>query len=509
MKHTMWKRSIAFILTFVMLLSLVPLSPYVQAETGTGNDSSGSKDGSASKETAPHRGSVPNLSQLLSDIEALEEPAPINQYYDHGSSAVQYVIPDAYSGAFFIVNVLTDSAGNRHAYAMDMSTPTKYGKATAVPVSIGNPMSNGLPGTDSYIVGMSETGYVSEDMSIEIKSTNPTAALGTAKYHTFKLLGPYAEDGMTYYLNGWPYDDDPSTTKTSYIVSIYPDKNNIPTIALDVRKLSANDFRISLTHTGPIETGGSDYYSYYALNTADPNAEEIYFELNTNLSGIAGKQTSFINYYNKTGTATYEQVTSFFFRRREDRVDTSELLNTIRKMADNDLLVWNDRYDSNTYDAFIATVEEAVSLYTRYNGLSVVATTRQTAEAAIADIIREMMNLSAVLQINTEGNEGTDISYFPANMYRWNEDQMNLITKTKEETNIAANSSYVNKGFYFIRGNNIITNAPSFSKWYSGTGWQESINNVLHNAQRFGISSGLASKSSPQADLPLQIALLL
>ncbi|MBR4308179.1 MAG: fibro-slime domain-containing protein, partial [Oscillospiraceae bacterium] len=325
------------------------------------------------------------------------------------------------------------------------------------------------------------------------------------KYHTFKLLGPYAEDGMTYYLNGWPYDDDPDKTGTSYIVSIFPDKNNTPTIALDVRNIGTNDYRISLTHTGPIETDGSNYYSYYALNTADPNATEIYYELNTNTSAaVSGTgYSSFMNYYNKAGTATYEQVTSFFFRRREDRVDTSELLTTIRKMAENDLLVWNDHYDSNTYDAFIATVEEAVSLYTRYTGLSVVATTRQTVEATIADIIRDMMDLSAVLQINTEGNEGTDISYFSANMYRWNEDQMNLITKTKEEANIAANSSYVNKGFYFTSGKNVISNPPIYSKWNGGTGWRESVNNVLHDAQRFSISSGLASKKLSESGSPL------
>ncbi|MBP3413548.1 MAG: hypothetical protein J6K89_09845 [Oscillospiraceae bacterium] len=499
------KRSLCVLLILSLLMGMLP---GIAAEQRNG--------ASETREAATGTGSsfAEKREALKQQINSLEPSAPINEFYDTTKSVSGgYLVVD---GSFFIVNVLTYN-GDQYAYVLDPTMPALYGKMQALPVVLMEPGETGLPVEGSYIMGLEDDAPVCEGMALEFVHSTTMAA----KYHTLELGGPYAEEERDFYLYGKVYDDDPSTAVVPKM-SVYPARVTASTpgpftVALDNRTVKQGDIRVSFTHTGPmaLATGSPDYFHYLALNTADPT-KEVYYELNTNDSDKAGSQTPFKDYYNVSGRATFEQVSSFLFRRLEDRADTSRLRMALVSKNMENTLSWDPRYDVDTYEEFLQAVEQALALYDQYNGASLSAAQLSNARTAIEQSIRSMMDLSSVLTINTQGGDlGTDVYSFSANMFLWNEAEMNRLTLEAEQAAKAAaekaGKTYTYNGFYFTGTPGDTNRAkyyPVFSRWNDATGMRELLHNGVENvaveAQSYGIYSGLASETLSSSGSPLK-----
>ena len=133
MKHNFYQRILAFLLVAVMGVSLLPWSVFAQealltegflpAEQPIPEETPATK---ASNDT--------QATTLLSQIAALQEAAPIGQYYNH-SVHKQASNTDMYNvkGNYFIVNVLEGSDGKQYAFALDPTVPAAYGHMAAIP----------------------------------------------------------------------------------------------------------------------------------------------------------------------------------------------------------------------------------------------------------------------------------------------------------------------------------------------------------------------------------------
>ncbi len=511
---TLFKRSLCLLLMLSMLLGMIPaaFATEVAREEAVPSLTQGEQAAALRGETgSTQMPGAEEIQALLQEIQQLDPVAPLGEYFEIDPYKSNKGLFD--QGRFFIVNFLPDGNGGYQGFAMDPTMPGHYGTMPTVRVELTN--TNGLPQADSQLLG------VNAGMAIGFVAGDP----GNSTQYALKLGGPYAVMENDYYLYGRAHDVGKTQT-----VSIYPQmvtKGAVgSTISLDYRPLDTYaggqglGNRVSFTYTGPLKTGTNEqnYYQYFTLNTNDGGAEDVYYEMfanDTSAVNAAGNvintktYKSFSDYFNQENKPSWHQVTSYLFKLLEYRVDTSNLGNTIRAMAE--FMTWNELYDPTTYDQLLDLVREAMELYRTYNGASM-KTAAQLAggQAAVDGMVRELLNLSYVLKINKEGKNGTTISHFDANMYIWDEMGMNDLTRAEDtkDTNVNGKLKW-SKGFYFGENpkDGERTNYSYFSHFYGSDNDHKQVLKVgdfefAQTFQSYGIYSGLALPELTADGLP-------
>jgi len=132
-----------------------------------------------------------------------------------------------------------------------------------------------------------------------------------------------------------------------------------------------------------------------------------------------------------------------------------------------------------------------VDLYNKYNGTILKGddlTNREALQEAMDEKMLELINLRGYLRINAEGKT---IRHFPANMYNYNEDNMNALVNVMEGADT--------HGFFFESGKNKNTTAY-YSVYESGT--NEEVKGRTIRSQMYSISSGIAASDLTTATNP-------
>ena len=409
--------------------------------------------------------------QLLAALNALEEAAPANEYI---------YVPDVgemnMAGDFYVVNELTDAEGNAVFYALDPITPSLYGKMTAKEVEL-----FGTVGTGADALRGTSIKGLHPEMALTLEAI---AGSGNEKRYYARVGGEYEYLDTPTYLSSAAM----SYQNVYYVELLNGTLNGYGEISSRINLDVRSNGRLSFTFITPKDGSGENYCQYLALNTMTPGGE-VYFEINTNTSNIAGSQTVYETYYKDK----LPMVSSHLYRRLEDRVYTEQLRDSLLSYAaflDNDA-----RYESVTYENFLMKLQKMIALYLCYNGVSV--SDRDAVEAEVLEEQEDMLAVTSQLKINKQSEAGTKINNFKASIYRWDEAEYNALTLAKD-------TASTKKGFYFTNSHIAPSGVtlPIWSRWDTSAGYCEYIYQSTGNygeevkqTRRYAIDSGLAKES--------------
>ncbi len=334
---------------------------------------------------------------------------------------------------------------------------------------------------------MKGTAIMGADPDMALSFDRNTTVSGDTR-HNIRPLGPYEDAGLNVYLGAFRTNKSGTNTNNGDYRDIY--RVTGKTIAdgsalhVELRFTERASFCVK-----PTNTPGN--WFYLGLNTTDINVEEVYYQWNENTSS---------NTYATFFASTPYMVSSFFYRLLTDLVYVEDLYAAIEEAMS--LLPMDSRYDPETYEAFLACLDETMNLYTTYNGVS--QGSEGAAKASRKSVEAQALKLHSYiseLRINASANEGQDgkeIRYFNANLYKW--DAVNVNTAVHSLNDGQAEDH----GFYFHGSTGAVT-VPAYNTWNSTQ--HAEVMNLFHgvsnvNVQSFGIYSGLAAEDLTQATNP-------
>ncbi len=181
--------------------------------------------------------------------------------------------------------------------------------------------------------------------------------------------------------------------------------------------------------------------------------------------------------------------TFYLYKLLTDRLHTENMYATLKEAGN--YVNPSAAYDTVSYNSFLACVERCIALYEQYNGTVLTGnnlTNRDALQDSFDAAERELINLMGILKINLEGK---GIRYFSANMYNYNEDNMNALVDVMTGADTA--------GFYFESGNN--KNTTAFYSVYDGT-TSEIVKEKTIRSQMYSITSGIAASDLSTATNP-------
>ena len=440
-------RLLSLLMALVMLLSLFSAHTFA---TEKGASLTEEPSTAPMEDALPEEKTATKATSYYSGLlESLPPVVPINQLVDltgyKFDSTSTYDCIQGLNGLFYFVSQKTVD-GKLTYFLMDPSTPTIYGKVAATPVTI----------QDDRVYGA--------DPKMAFEVIHDTTTVGDALWeHRLKLHGDYDKLSEAYYLSpGY-------NTKTGIS---YLERGTSATLldyGLVLREGPGETERQSLgfyrnvkpSHFGGTSNDGIPSYIQYGAD-ADGNR---YFEM-------APMPSSF-------GEGHLFKA----YRLSTDRVNVENLYEMLLSVKPE--LTYNSLYSAETHAAFLSAFEEAVELYTTYNGKDLTEDELSNIDALqeqVDAMTLKLMGYRSQLRISTQGNQGRQIKYRGATLYNWNEDEMNRLTKDLD------NGS--KRGLYFTSGKNRGQNIPDFSKWNPDKIF-ENISGLDHALQNFAISSGL------------------
>jgi len=181
--------------------------------------------------------------------------------------------------------------------------------------------------------------------------------------------------------------------------------------------------------------------------------------------------------------------TFYLYKLLTDRLHTESMYATIKEAGD--YVSPNAAYDTVAYNEFLTALKKCLDLYEKYNGTVLTGTDLSNKDAlqeAFDAKERELINLMSILKINSDGKS---IRYFLANMYNYNEDNMNALVDVMTGADTA--------GFYFESGKN--KNTTAFYSVYDGT-TSEVVKGRTIRSQMYSITSGIAASDLSTATNP-------
>ncbi len=368
---------------------------------------------------------------LKGAIEHLVEPAPVNEYYD--LKGVTFA--DAmYDGFYYMVQKNSD--GKYRVF--DTLNQTVRGSFAATEVTV----------KDGAIYG------AHPDMAVELKLVS---AGSNGKEGTYNILinGPYYLGYGNNSITGTYGEARRMTSKFNmslrvlYDVDGYTDRFRIWRAIAD----TTNGVASTPHWLGMHDNDGFKYYRF------------------------------------TTNVYANDDNTFYLYKLLFDRLHTEDMYATLKESA---LYIDpNAFYNTKKHEAFRDCLRECVDLYNKYNGTILKGddlTNREALQEAMDEKMLELINLRGYLRINAEGKT---IRHFPANMYNYNEDNMNALVNVMEGADT--------HGFFFESGKNKNTTAY-YSVYESGT--NEEVKGRTIRSQMYSISSGIAASDLTTATNP-------
>ncbi len=368
---------------------------------------------------------------LKGAIEHLVEPAPVNEYYD----LTGVTFADAmYDGFYYMVQKNSD--GKYRVF--DTLNQTVRGSFAATEVTV----------KDGAIYG------AHPDMAVELKLVS---AGSNGKEGTYNILinGPYYLGYGANAATGTYGEARRMTSKFNmslrvlYDVDGYTDRFRIWRAIAD----TTNGVASTPHWLGMHDNDGFKYYRF------------------------------------TTNVYANDDNTFYLYKLLFDRLHTEDLYATLKESAS--YIDPNAYYDAEKHEDFLYCLKECVDLYNKYNGNILKGdelTNREALQEAMDEKMLELINLRGYLRINAEGKT---IRYFPANMYNYNEDNMNALVNVMEGADT--------HGFFFESGNNKTTTA-FYSNYDSTT--NEEVKGRTIRSQMYSITSGIAASDLTTATNP-------
>ncbi len=380
-------------------------------------------------------------------LENLDAPEAVNRYFDltaaNTEDGAALVLPD---GVYYLITKFEDTY-----YVYDPITPEVDGFGAATKVQI----------KDNAVYG------ARPEMALTF--THDRDNLYQASFD------PYiGNDSGTYYLyaalKGLTYAHFQNTT--TLLITRNPE-------AAQLQAYYRGEGRFSL-ECSDLPSAGDQYRigydtvkaRYAWLTAAIPEPEE---------------PTESTSEETETTTEATEATYHYLYALLADRIDTEGLYAMLQQTIP--YLEKDSRDDSQIHAKLLTAIEEAVALYNRYNGVSLPAARlaeKDALEDEVALQILKLRDLMAALNINRSTEAGMEIRYFGADMYNWDENKMNELTKALPDSKT--------KGFYFTAGQ-YADATLLYNDWKWQPEWNENLDqfNTRVNAQQYGIYSGLAT----------------
>ena len=320
-KRTRFFRLFSAFLALCMVLSLFPVSVLgaeEEAQVATVEDIPLAEK----KAATDYHAMLENLPALI----------PVNEFFDIRSSGLEIYDNGTFdrlydlNGLFYFVSEKTVD-GKLTYFIMDPSTPTIYAKVAATPVTIEN---GRIYGADP-------------EMAFEV--IHDTTTSGTNRWeHRLKLCGDYDELADPYYLS------------PSYV----PDTGAAPLL----RQTGILDFGLVLRQ-GPGDSGKDSLGFYRNIKPSDFGGESTtglphYVQYGTDADG-----NQFFEMAPMPDTFGEGQLFKLY-RILTDRVNVENLYEMLLSVKPE--LSYDPLYSAETHAAFLSAFEEAVELYTTYNG---------------------------------------------------------------------------------------------------------------------------------------------
>ena len=222
----------------------------------------------------------------------------------------------------------------------------------------------------------------------------------------------------------------------------------------------------------------------------DTGIFRIYRRINSKDHWINLAEKDGFYYYRFIANTTASRDNTFYiYKLLTDRLHTEDMYATVKSARA--LVDPNSLYDSVSYSKFLSCLKECIALYEKYNGTVLTGSdlaNRDALQEAFDAKERELLDLMGILRINAEGKR---IRYFPANMYNYNEDNMNALVNVLPGADTA--------GFFFESANNKNTSA-FYSNYDSST--QELVKERTIRSQMYSITSGIAASVLSEASNP-------
>lgn len=445
-------RMFSALLALVMLLSVFPGQAFAteHEEPLTEDIATATESEALPEEKAPAKSGADYLALL----DSLHPLVPVNELVD----LTQYVFLElaehdrisALEGLFYFVTQVTEGDEIVY-YIMDPSSPTIHEKVAATPVQIVN---NRVVGADP-------------EMAMEL--IHDTSATDNNRWeHRIKLRGDYDDLEKDYYLTPSLDADSSALCRTE----------------------SKLDFGLALRQ-GPEDAGRESLYFYRSLSYTGEDGETVVGACHIRYA----TDTDGNRYFHRAPLPNIFGEGNLFkvYRLLTDRVNVENLLDMLNSIRED--LPFNDRYSQETYDEFLTVVQEAMELYTAYNGRvfsEAEADEKASAQAQVDSLTSKLMSLRSQLRISKNtGNQGSEIRYVDSTVYRWNETNMNKLTMELEDYNL--------KGFFFTGVNAPGTSKrPYFSQWNAKKAYENlqgpDGKELQATVQQWGIHSGLTKK---------------
>ncbi len=232
-------------------------------------------------------------------------------------------------------------------------------------------------------------------------------------------------------------------------------------------------------------------YLYRSLNIYDP-AKNLSSDSKVTLTYYLGHEimngSDYFEWTMQYGNQSHDD-NFYLYKLAEDRLHTDGIYEALQRAVT--YLPQNGNYDNTVYKRFCALVDDLKNDYLKYNNVTLSGTdltNREDLQNALDQKERELLDLMGILEINRQGKT---ISYFPANMYEWDEDGINAL--------VAQMNDAETKGFFFEAGKNVTGTSP-FSVYDKNT--KEEIDGVSTYAQMYSIYSGLVEKILSDSNNP-------
>ena len=456
-------RLFSALLALVMLLSLFPahsfatekgepvtedITPGEEQENALVSAPSPRKEETLSEEKAPTK----RGEDYLAGLDRLPALVPVNELVDLS----QYVFLEMaehnrimdLEGLFYFVTQVTEGDETGY-YIVDPSSPTIHERVAATPVQI----------VDNRVVG------ADPEMALEL--IHDTTAQGNNRWeHRIKLRGDYDDLEIDYYLTPSLDADSSALCRTKSIL----------------------DFGLALRQ-GPEDGGRESLYFYRSLSYTGEDGETVVGACHIRYA----TDTDGNKYFHRAPLPeTFGEGNLFkVYRLLTDRVNVENLLDMLNSLRKD--LPFHEKYDQETYDSFLSAVQEAMDLYTAYNGRVFSAeedSERAEAQAQVDSLTKEIMSLRSQLRISRNtGNQGSEIRYVDSTVYRWDETNMNKLTMELED--------YDQKGFFFT-SITVPGQRPHFSRWNAKKAYENlqgpDGKELQATVQQWGIHSRLTKK---------------